>query len=92
MNTKSLILGAALAGIVSVAHADHHEKSTTTTKAEAAGECHGVNACKGKGQCGSSDKADVHGCAGKNACKGKGWVSATEKDCKAKKGTWKAKT
>lgn len=87
MNTKALILGAALAGIVGTAHADHHEKKAAApTTAEAMGECSGINSCKGKGECGGKD----HSCAGKNTCKGKGWVKTSEKDCKAKKGTWKA--
>src|SRR5271170_6685007 len=30
--------------------------------------CKGLNSCKGKGGCGSSD----NGCKGKNSCKGKG--------------------
>lgn len=50
--------------------------------AEAKGECHNINSCKGKGACGGAG----HGCAGKNGCKGKGWVSMSEKECKAKKG------
>lgn len=90
---KALILSAALAGLVGVAHADQHEAKKADKKgaapvAEATGECTGVNACKGKGACGG----DGHECAGKNSCKGKGWVSLTEKECTAKKGTWKAAT
>ena len=49
------------------------------------GECHGINACKGKGACGGPG----YSCAGNNACKGKGWISMTEADCKIKKGTFK---
>ncbi|HEX4924643.1 MAG TPA: hypothetical protein VFV50_11175 [Bdellovibrionales bacterium] len=49
------------------------------------GECHGINACKGKGECGSP----TYSCAGNNACKGKGWISMTEADCLKKKGTFK---
>lgn len=90
MNTKALILGAALAGIVATAHADKHEKKAEAAPTEASGECSGINSCKGKGACGGKDKTgEAHSCAGKNACKGQGWVTATEKDCKAKKGTWK---
>lgn len=46
--------------------------------------CMGVNACKGKGECGVDGK---HGCAGANACKGQGWVTLAKKACDAKKGT-----
>ncbi|MGE0614701.1 MAG: hypothetical protein AB7P04_03595 [Bacteriovoracia bacterium] len=51
--------------------------------ADAKVECHGVNACKGKGECGS--KEEGHGCAGLNSCKGKGWISLTQKECDARK-------
>lgn len=44
--------------------------------------CHGVNSCKGKSACNTSD----HACAGMNACKGKGWIETTEKACKEKGG------
>lgn len=46
--------------------------------------CLGVNACKGKSECGVEGK---HGCAGHNACKGQGWITLTKKACAAKKGT-----
>ncbi|HYC00798.1 MAG TPA: hypothetical protein VEC57_16820 [Candidatus Limnocylindrales bacterium] len=49
------------------------------------GECHGVNSCKGTGECGG----DGHGCHGKNECKGKGWISMTKADCEAKGGKFK---
>ncbi|MEQ1878199.1 MAG: hypothetical protein ABL958_16275 [Bdellovibrionia bacterium] len=58
--------------------------ATTTATAEK-GECHGINACKGKGECGGPG----YGCAGNNACKGKGWISLSEADCKVKKGKFK---
>jgi uncharacterized membrane protein len=50
---------------------------------EAKVKCAGINACKGKAACASA----TNGCSGQNACKGKGWVEATEKECKAAKGT-----
>ena len=52
------------------------------------GECHGINGCKGTGDCGGK----THDCAGKNACKGKGWKKMTEAQCKAKKGKFQALT
>ncbi len=42
--------------------------------------CEGINACKGQGQCASSD--GKNGCKGMNECKGLGWISVpTEQDC-----------
>ncbi len=46
------------------------------------GKCFGINACKGKGDCGGKG----HDCAGKNSCKGKGWKKMTKAQCEAKKG------
>jgi hypothetical protein len=83
--TKNIILAAALVGVVSVAQAKDAAAASTAKAPQ--GECHGVNACKGKGDCGGKDG---NGCKGTNACKGKGWVTLAEKDCKAKKGKWKA--
>ena len=57
---------------------------TKAAAKDATGMCHGVNACKGKGECGGKG----HSCAGKNECKGKGWLKMTEADCKAKGGTF----
>ena len=81
---KSLLAGAALAGIISgglVAKVT----AASTAKSDKAGvsagqladekkdkgethDCAGKNSCKGKGGCKSGDG----GCAGKNTCKGKG--------------------
>lgn len=46
--------------------------------------CLGINACKGKSECGVEGG---HACAGHNACKGKGWVTLTRKECAEQKGT-----
>lgn len=71
-----------------------HDKSKKEKKGKghakkaAAGEdkvhCLGINACKGKSECGVEG---AHGCAGHNACKGKGWVTLTRKECADQKGT-----
>lgn len=83
-------MGAAVAGILmgaSVSQADSHDKKAADKgAATAAGECHGVNACKGKGECGGAG----HECAGKNECKGKGWKKLNAAECKKAKGTFKA--
>jgi hypothetical protein len=55
-------------------------------KDEGSVKCAGVNACKGKGACASTDGSNS--CAGKNGCKGKGWVKVkSEKECTDKGGT-----
>ena len=84
MISKKTMLTAAIAGltIASVgmtmdAQANKHEKAEK-------GECHGVNSCKGKGECGGAG----HSCAGENTCKGKGWVKMTKAECMKKKGKW----
>ncbi len=79
---KTLILSAAIAGLIAASTAHTADAKTTAAK----GECHGVNACKGKGECGG----EGHECAGKNSCKGKGWVKLTEKACKKKGGKFVA--
>ncbi len=81
--TKSLLAGAALAGIISggflapVNAATSTQASKTTNvagvladekKPDADHSCAGKNTCKGKGGCKSGDNS----CAGKNSCKGKG--------------------
>lgn len=53
---------------------------------EKAGECWGVNACKGQGACGGVG----HECAGQNSCKGQGWLSLTKPQCDSKGGKFKA--
>ena len=80
--TKTLLAGAALAGIVSgglVAKVSAATNSQPTKAGVSAGtlaekekgethDCAGKNSCKGKGGCKSGDG----GCGGKNTCKGKG--------------------
>ena len=87
MNTKkTLLVGAALTslltagvfGSTAIAHAEGMSEI---------GQCHGVNACKGKGDC----QGMGHECEGKNACKGKGWVKLSKEECeKNPKGQWEA--
>ncbi len=85
MNTKkSLLVGAALTSLLTAGAFG----STPFAHAEGmgeAGQCHGVNACKGKGDC----AAKANECEGKNACKGKGWTKMSKEDCEnPKKGHW----
>lgn len=87
MDTRNLLLAAALSGLAFAASANEAAKTTTPTKEATAveGQCHGVNSCKGTSACHS----EKNSCAGTNACKGKGWLKMSEKDCKTKKGTFK---
>ncbi|MES2996989.1 MAG: hypothetical protein V4733_09290 [Verrucomicrobiota bacterium] len=75
-NNKTMIAGAAVAGILSVGFAANaaQQSSAFSAGVVAAAEagdthdCKGKNSCKGKGGCKGGD----NGCAGKNSCKGKG--------------------
>lgn len=84
MKKSHLLIGAALTGLA-LAGSAAAKKPAQEAKA---GECHGMNACKGQGDCGNKQ----HGCGGQNACKGKGWKKMTEAQCKAKKGKWQPMT
>jgi hypothetical protein len=89
---KSSLLSAATFGVLLAAQsisAETTKQTEPTAKQPEAvmGECHGINACKGKSLCGSEGGNE---CAGKNTCKGKGWLSMTKKDCLSKKGKWAA--
>ncbi len=86
MNKSSILLCAAVAGLMASAHAAGGKPAA---KAEATGECSGVNTCKGTGECGSKEGGTS--CKGTNTCKGHGWVTKTEKDCKAAGGKWAKK-
>ena len=89
MNSKNLLIIAALSGFTLVSATAEEGKSVATKAAkvessEATGQCAGVNSCKGTSACHS----EANSCAGTNSCKGKGWIKTSEKECKAKKGTF----
>ena len=80
---KSLIAGAALAGLLAGSGAtiqasnllsgakasfNAQDQSKDKDQVKEKHACKGQNSCKGKGGCKSSD----NGCKGKNSCKGKG--------------------
>ena len=78
MEKRSMMLKAAVAGLVGVAIAatpsmakDKKEKAEKNVK------CYGVNKCGGHGKCGGPG----HECAGKNSCKGQGWLSMPKDSC-----------
>jgi len=74
----SILMAAAVSGIVSGAAPSAHLASTPLDRTsdaqqladEKAGKhsCKGQNACKGQGGC----KSEKHACKGQNACKGQG--------------------
>lgn len=82
MVKKSYLIAAAVSGLVMASGCTSSQPSADAAQ----GQCHGVNACKGTGDCGGK----THACHGKNACKGKGWKKMSQADCEAEGGTFKA--
>jgi hypothetical protein len=78
MKSKTLLAGAAIAGLMSGSFAVQAHAANISTKAGVSlsqmshkkdvHACKGQNSCKGKGGCKTGD----NGCKGKNSCKGKG--------------------
>ena len=81
IKSKTLLAGAAVAGLMSGACAVQAHAANTNAKAGVSlsqmnddaqkkdvHSCKGENSCKGKGGCKTGD----NGCKGKNSCKGKG--------------------
>ena len=80
MKSKTILAGAALAGLMSGSFAVQTQAANVTGKAGVSlkqmndegqkdvHSCKGQNSCKGKGGCKTGD----NGCKGKNSCKGKG--------------------
>lgn len=85
---KSMLLGAAMAGILSAGSLGFAQDQAPAPKASKKKaekvHCYGVNKCAGKGKCASPGANE---CAGKNSCKGKGWVEISKAMCSKKKGT-----
>lgn len=75
---KQLLLGAMVAGVVSVTAAATADEAKTAAPGTKEVECHGGNMCKGKGDCGGPG----YSCAGNNKCIGKGFVNAkSQQEC-----------
>jgi hypothetical protein len=82
---RTLIISAAMAGLVAGTMAttgcqSSSEKSGTAASSTSGGDtlmskhdCKGLNSCKGQGGCSQGDQ----GCKGKNSCKGKGGCKVT---------------
>src|SRR5271170_5465274 len=71
---RTLVISAAMAGLVAGTMATTGCKSSAGSSASASDtatakhDCKGLNSCKGQGGCQTGDM----GCKGKNSCKGKG--------------------
>lgn len=83
MDKRTTLATAALAALAMAAGCAHAGRGATASAEK--GECHGVNACKGQGECGGPG----HSCAGQNSCKGQGWITLTRSDCEARHGQFK---
>ena len=80
---KSYLVAAAVSGLLLTSGCA--STGSGSSAESTVGQCHGVNSCKGTGDCGGKD----YSCAGKNSCKGKGWKKMTQSDCDEKGGTFK---
>lgn len=81
---NSIVIAAALAGVMAAANAQAAEKKVESKTIM--GECHGANSCKGTSDCHGAGNS----CAGSNSCKGKGWKRMSQEDCKTQKGKFKS--
>jgi hypothetical protein len=76
---RTLVISAAMAGLVAGTFATTGCKSDESGKPAASDasmskhDCKGMNSCKGQGGCQTGDM----GCKGKNSCKGKGGCKVT---------------
>src|SRR5258706_6788342 len=83
-----MFLGAAMAGILAgtmARSARAAQGSQATPQKMLVVPCYGLNACKGKGECGS--KTDANGCGGSDSCKRPRGVSMPQKSCLAAGGS-----
>ncbi len=73
MKSKTILAGAAIAGLMSGSFAVQASAANVSGKA-------GVSVS----QMGHKDKKDVHSCKGENSCKGKGGCKTGDNGCKGK--------
>ena len=81
VKTSKNLLAASVAGLLAAAGTIsfvQQAQGADTAPGTAAQKvpCYGINACKGKADCGGKG----HACAGKNECKGKGSVTLPDKE------------
>jgi len=86
MNTKNLLIVAAVASLMGTTAIAAKKAEKKADKAAATGECAQTNECKGKGGC----KTAANECGGKNSCANHKFET-TEAKCKEAKGTFAAK-
>lgn len=82
MSTKGACRGATIAAMAAglfMAAVPMAASAKSTAKVH----CEGVNSCKGKGACMSTQNS----CKGQKSYKGKGFIDMTAKKCRAKGGT-----
>ena len=83
-NKTSFLVSAAITGLLAASGYGGLDVAQASGD-HAMGQCHGVNACKGHGDC----QGKGHECSGKNSCEGKGWVKLSQETCeKLKDGKW----
>jgi uncharacterized membrane protein len=72
--SRGMVIASAVAGLFAAGLV-----TPSAQPAQAADEvhCYGINACKGKGDCGGKG----HSCAGENTCKGKGYLKLDKETC-----------
>ena len=85
--TKNMILGAAIAGLVSGGALFAPKEALAKSKKTDDVKCFGVNACKGKSAC----KTASNDCKGQNGCGKKGVMLMSAKKCAKKGGTTEEK-
>ncbi len=74
---KRALIAASMAGLLTAASLAVTQTAQAKDKDTDEVACYGINACKGKGDCGGKG----HSCAGKNECKGKGYVEVHKDKC-----------
>ena len=79
MDKRSILVKAAIAGLMGAAVIAAPGIAGAKTKASKDVKCYGVNKCKGFGKCASK----AGGCAGTNSCKGQGWLPMPKDSCLA---------
>lgn len=93
MKSKTLMMTTAFAGLMLASCSNSSVQAEPSVESEQV-MCHGVNSCKGHGDC--SGKIDACNgengceatlkCAGMNSCKGKGLKKLSKKECMDKGG------
>jgi len=92
MKKSNLLMSTAMVGLMLASCSQQTAQASDAEMKEVM--CHGVNSCKGHGECaGKIDACNGKNgceaslkCAGMNSCKGKGLKKLSKKECMAKGG------